>query len=423
MAFKFVRACDWTYTSGVSHLFNSTLRLVYEMWCYCVNGGSSTTTPGGVASAAPYQNFPANYFEGTSVLATGTDGTTSVSSAQLFSSASASFTSAMVGKHLVVWKPGSDSSDDSIYPIRAVPNANTLIVESRCGGTPHPVTLRPGFTDKSGVHYRIIDLGVVQPLVPANGNFIVFQTTASLFNAGQANTQFQILYRAGGATNGLIVSPAGTWNGSAFTDGTAEIQTAVWSGGSGTAYMNMIADKGALIFFSETPSGRFVLHLEIPVRQYTQVQDPNPVVFQQHSSYTTYFRTDISNDGWGGGFRTVNTLGQAVLSRTLVRGMTGDSADSTWQPSVPGSTQINPYSAFNPLNGKVHSSEAMMAILATGQYTIARMRLRGVRVGPAYYPRYMRFGDFGEWIHMKNGIYLPWDNAVLPFNYFPITVP
>jgi hypothetical protein len=423
MAFKFVRACDWTYTSGVSHLFNTTLRLVYEMWCYCVNGGASTTTPGGVASAAPYQNFPTNYFEGTSVLATGTDGATSASSAQSFSSASASFTSSMVGKHLVLWKPGSDSSDDSIYPIRAVPNSNTLIVESRCGGTPDPVTLRPGFTDRSSINYRVIDLAVVQPLAPANGNFIVFQMTPSTVNVGQANTQFQMIYRLSGAQNGLVVSPGGTWNGSAFTDGLAELQATPWSGGSGTAYMNMIADKAALIFFSETPSGRLAFYLETPFRLYTAVQDPNPVVYQMHTTWGTYFRTDLSNDGWGGGFRVNNHLGQAVLSRTLVRSMSGDSQDSTYAPAVPGGSQTSPYTAFNPLTGRVHSSEAMTAIIATSQYTLARTKCRAMRLGPAYYPRYMRFGDFGEWIHMKNGIYLPWDNSILPFDYFPITVP
>lgn len=422
MAYKFLRAMDWTSSSGTSFILNSTIRLIYEAWCYCVNGGTSTTTPGGVASSG-YQNFPTNYFEGTSVLATGTDGETSASSAQTFTSASGSFTSSMVGKHLVMWKPGSGSSDDSVYPIRAVPNANTLIVESRCGGTPDPITLKPGFTDRTGINYRIIDLAVVQPLVPSNGNYIVFQMNPSIVNPGQANTQFQIIYRFSGQGHGLVVSPAGTWNGSAFTDATTELQLAWVSGGSGVAYMNVIADPACLIFFSETPSGRLALYIETPYRQYSLAQDPNPVVYQHHAIWNTYFRTDLSNDGWAGGFRTVNSLGQAVLSRTLVRGMTGDGQDSTFQPGVPGGSQTNPYCAFNPLSGKVHSSEAMMAIIATGQYTVARMKCRAMRLGPAYYPRYMRFGDFGEWIHMKNGIYLPWDNALLPFDYFPITVP
>jgi hypothetical protein len=54
-------------------------------------------------------SVPAGFFEGASVLAAGNDGSTSALGATLTTSASIPFTSAMIGKHVVIWSNGSST--------------------------------------------------------------------------------------------------------------------------------------------------------------------------------------------------------------------------------------------------------------------------------------------------------------------------
>lgn len=416
MAFKFVRALDWTGQADAIDCFSGVIRFMYEFWGYCVNGTSALTTPGGVPTSTPFQTFPTNHFEGTSVLTTGNDGVTSASSSQTFTSAAAAFTSSLIGKHLVTWKPGSDSTDDSIYPIRAVPNSTTLIVESRCGGTPDPTTLKPGFTDRTGVHYRIVDLSVVFALTPADGNYLVLQLDGPSVNTGQANSQIQIFRRVSAQQWGFVLSPNGSWTGGSFTSSTAEFTFNTFGGGSpGIAWISMVGDKASLQVYANTGFGSTSFWWEIPTRLYPQASDPNPLAVNVNAAATTFFTNAFNTN-----IRTVGADNVVRLCQVLVRGTQGDGQDSTHR-TIPGVSQTDPMSSVNPLTGRALSSECMVAMLQTGQYFHSRMKLRTLRQAGAYWTKYMRFGDFGEWLHVQNGLLIPWDNAILPIPFLPLS--
>ena len=411
MAYKFIRAIEYVPTSTTASLA-STYKLLYEAWCYCLNGGASPTTPGGLAATTP-SNFPANFLEGTSVLATGTDGETVAGSSQVFSSASANFSTSVVGKHLVAWKPGSGSTDDSIYMIRARPSTTTLVIEARNGGTPDSLTGKPALTTRSGIVYRIIDLPSVTSL-GSDGQYMVLQMNPSLVNPGQASSQVQFLRRASGVTAGIVVSPGGTWNGSAFTDGTVEVTGGGFGGGSqSTGYMTVIVDEASMMLHARGGFGTMAIHVEAPTRVYTLAQDPNPITWLVTSSATMFDGTN----GSGNSMRMIGTDNVARTCRLIVRSLAGDGQDVAHR-TVPGATMTDAGPSVNPGNGKVMSSETLLGTMATGQYTFARAKMRGIRLAGAYYPSFMRLGDLGEWIHIQNGIYWPWDNAVLPINLF-----
>jgi len=224
MATKFIRALPYT-TGNPSNENAFILKFMYEFWGYCINGGASLNTPGGFPSVSYIGGgLGVNFTEGTSVLASGTDGVTVLggatgSGAAQFASASGTFTSALIGKYLTTWIPGSGSSEDSIYQITAVPNGQTLTINCNNGGTPHPVSQHPIFTARTGIHYRIFDpIAASQSSGIAVGSYIVFQFNSSAINPNANNSQVQVILRNGfGMTSyGLVASPSGSWTGSAF---------------------------------------------------------------------------------------------------------------------------------------------------------------------------------------------------------------
>lgn len=173
------------------------MKWIYEFWGFCVNGTASTTTPGGFASNNGVV-FPTDFTGGTSLMAHGTDGYHPVASGDLFSgdlvftSMSATFTNAMVGKALVMWKPNSNSSEDSIYLITRVINSNQLLININTGGTPNPSTKHPSMTARSGVNYRVVDMVAgheAATVTSALGSFMVLELDAASVNPGQGNAQ------------------------------------------------------------------------------------------------------------------------------------------------------------------------------------------------------------------------------------------
>lgn len=210
------------------------MKWMYEFWGFCINGTASLTVPGGLA-ANNGTNMPVNFTNGTSLLASGSDGYHPDVPGNLFSGdciftaqSSAPFTASMVGKLLVMWVPNSDSSMDSIYLITQVISSTQIMVNINTGGIPDPTTKHPSMTTRSGVNYRVVDpeVGALAGYFP--GAFIVIQTAASLINPGQANSQIQ--FTQGGPGQGgfsglagsnaqLLVGMSGTgsWNGTTFT--------------------------------------------------------------------------------------------------------------------------------------------------------------------------------------------------------------
>lgn len=211
------------------------LKWIYEFWGFCVNGTSSTTVPGGFATNNGVV-FPTDFTGGTSLMASGTDGYhpavtgDQLSGECLFTSLSANFTVAMVGKALVIWKPNSDSSEDSIYVITRVVNSNQLMININTGGTPNPSTKHPSMTLRTGVNYRVVDMEAAwQSLFAANnaaplGSFLVLNLDAASVNPGQGNaqgiSQIQLTHASRGFTNdfgnflGVAFGGSGQWIGS-----------------------------------------------------------------------------------------------------------------------------------------------------------------------------------------------------------------
>jgi hypothetical protein len=177
----------------------------------CVGGSGSVTTGESVV--------------GLIYLGSGTDGAT-IAGSSVFSAISAPFNQNMVGKYLVMWKQNSGLSDDAIYQITAVPSSSTIVVNPNNGGSPSGTTLHPTFNTRSGINYRIVDVVAASQInTLAPGGYIVFQLNSSAINPGQANSQFQVILRqqtppfSGTQMQnfGLVGSPSGSWNGSAFT--------------------------------------------------------------------------------------------------------------------------------------------------------------------------------------------------------------
>jgi len=197
----------------------------YEFWGFCVNGTASTTVPGGFAANNGVV-MPVNFTGGTGLMASGTDGYHPVVTGDLFSGdcvftaqSSSPFTASMVGKALVMWKPNSDSSEDSIYLITQVLSSTQIMININTGGIPNPTTKHPSMTSRTGVNYRVVDMVTGTPIASMNGSYLVFQTDASSINPGQANSQFQLVHLGAtqGAYYGVTLSGTGSWNGAAST--------------------------------------------------------------------------------------------------------------------------------------------------------------------------------------------------------------
>jgi hypothetical protein len=60
--------------------------------------------------------------------------------------------------------------------------------------------------------------------------------------------------------------------------------------------------------------------------------------------------------------------------------------------------------------------DTLMASTATaGQFSFARCRMRPIRFGFGALPQYYTVGNSGEFIHVINGLLLPWDGSILPY--------
>jgi len=416
---RWLRGCTFT---AATPLPANLLKFMYEFWGYCVNGGTSLSAPGGLAATTP-SSCVTNALEGTSVLASGTDGETTTGSSD-FTSSSATFTSSMVGKHLVVWDPGSGSQEDSIYRILGLVDAHTVKLLPFSGGAPSMIAQQQvGLTTRTGLRFRVVDMNAGASVM-SDGDYIVFQTDASSVNTGQADTQFQFFLR-GSLGVGVVVSPGGTWSGSAFSDGTTEVDVSYFfnGGSSGSeGCITLVADPTFLFMHCQISGSSCggVFHFEIPLRLYPQASDPNPFWFILDGN-NSGIRSDTYQYGNGiwvqcydGTMRKAGALTRALLGN-------GGAQDrfAGYSPLVIGGQFGDTSYAWLPSLSKVFISEALVGSLPTwpvGQMFEARMKMRSVRYVPGGWQSYRRFGDLGEWLHLVNGVCIPWDNGILPYN-------
>lgn len=235
MGMKFIRGMIYPNANfGQGRGVSWRLKWTYEFWGFCVNGTSSTTIPGGFAATNGVV-APTDFTGGTSLMASGTDGSHPAVSGDLFSgncvftSASASFTVSMTGKALVMWKPGSNSSEDSIYLITRVINSTQLMININTGGTPNASTKHPSMTARTGVNYRVVDMELGQQSLTTSsastlGSFLVLNFQASNVNPGQGNgsgiSQVQLTCASRGSVSDSSHSFGVSWGGSGLWNGT-----------------------------------------------------------------------------------------------------------------------------------------------------------------------------------------------------------
>lgn len=428
MARKFCRTLLFT-ENNATRFVSYIMKFMYEFWGYCINSPATVSTPGGLASPTP-STFNVNFTEGTSVLASGTDGVT-VNGQNTFTSATATFTQAMVGKYLTMWVSGSGSSDDSIYQILSVPNANTLVVNVANGGHPDPTTLHPVFTSRTSILYRVFDPDIATASAGAttNGTYIVFQMTPSSGtlanpNTGQANSQIQLIIRNSGQSIGLVCSPAATWTGSAFTDGTTEINPVSNGGGMSNGggfsacVITMVGDlDGVFSYVRDNSSLAGYINFEAPIRVMTQAQDPNPVAMGLDGVtglYGTVFGASIHNH-W-----MPNDVGVIQRHYILAKCINGDGPGVSQIPTGQMLGISDTRIAYSAYRAGVLMSECLMHNPNTSHFVIARAKLKNVRMVPGVIPNFHRLGPNGEYVHIQNGICIPWDNTILPITLAPL---
>lgn len=404
----------------------------------CTNGSGTMSTGGNVTSSSLLTIGSDGYTNATTIFRQ--DGYTD------FFSTSGNFTSNMVGKQLVMWKAGSNSSEDSIYSIIGYRDPNNIIINVNNGGTPAAEIdgYRPSVTTRSSINYRIIDIGAAGTTTGvADGNFLVFQLDATGINTGQANPQLQLLVADTNQRIDFNMSPEGNWNGSAFTSGSSGVRQPNYNASantvrnqqnttsSGTMCITLIGDKDFMIGYAKdsahASSSGFHWHWEIPERLYTQAQDPNPFAVQINGYSTNSnpsFVSSATTYGYGGGFTMRCNDNIYRNYRTTVKALIGDGAPNLFFlndiPRVPGNSLIDTRVAANSLTGTLINSSGFLSLPGVvGQYSLARVRLRKVRFANSSMRIFTRFSGNGDWVLLQQGIAVPWDKTVLPLSLIP----
>ena len=453
---KFLRALVLkppTSGDSANKVLPGIFKVVYEFWGFCVNGGDSLTIPGGFATShvtGSYIEQPAGFQSGSTVLlASGSDGYTQ-QGLPYFSTHTAIFTTASLGKHLVIWKSGSTSTDDSIYPIVGVRDAFSVVVDPTTGGTSiGPSGSVPILTARTGINYRLVDFAAAKGLTTyRQGQHMVLQFDgAADVNPGQRNSQAKLVYRAvSGETDPLQtdvlhihLSPSGSWNGTTFasesyseigSENTVDFSSSGpgtwvlgWPGGD--QFITIIADKTAIILHhayesSLGLSSTFVI--EIPQRLYPQHLDPNLICARNSGCRGVAYGTN----GYGDAHRFFPSPHDTLVRRwpILVRGYM-----NSWWPfnyssnSSIASLNTQQYNIFyNPITNKFLSSDGLLALgtvfsqpSAAGQFSLGRALTRTVRYAPTTnVPVLQRVGDGNDrWIAAAAGILYPWDHAIV----------
>lgn len=423
---RIVRALQYATLTGSRDLCY-VCRLLYEFLGYVISAPATTTTPGAVPAFA-YTTFPANALEGTTVISTGTDGVTTVDT-DFFDSASASFAGTVLNKYLVIWDSTTPGVEDGIYKIVERLTANRVRINVANGGSPHPTTKRPRMTSRSSLKYRLIDLDAVGAVAGwATGQYIVMQLTPSISNVGQANSQFQITIGSGFTAGTIIGSPAGTWNGSLFTDPSGPITTTSngggffnGSGGTALAQMSMWGDKDGVILWFKNNFSSFAsyIHVEAPVRLAAQLQDPNPLLMGCEGVCTLYLSSH--SNGYTNFFMP-GTDGVARRHRMIVKCYSGDGNGENSRPTATASFFGDSRIAKNNLINKALMSRIVLGQVGSPQaeFNLARAVMRYTRIISNQLPPWVMVGTNGEsWLHVQNGICFPWDGTILGTNLIP----
>lgn len=453
---KFLRAFEIqpTPSNGTDGSMSLIWRLVLEFWGFCVNGSNDLVNPGlGSVPTGSFTNLPGGWLTGSTVLLkSGSDGTTSAGLPYFNVTGSQPFSPNLVGKWLTTWQSGSTSTDDSIYLITQWLNSSSIVLDVTYGGTSiGPSGSVPQLTSRNNINYRVVDyVAAAAAGAPySNGQYVVFQfPRANQVNVGQVNSQWQLLGRSANSNISqmkVVLSPSGSWNGSAFSDPSDEIYPEVNSGpgsggwatpdwfhnsGGGHGYVTIIAGLAFLICQAGSehnngmmPNGGSSFHVEVPIRLYPRANDPNPICANNWGNMGVFTAASV---GYGYAHFKFPSPYDTFLTRRfacLVPGYTG----AAWQSQIWGSTQqtldVTRWASmfFNQFQSKFLLPAPILSMPtingqadATGQFSLARARFRSARYIAGGYPYYMRVGDDNDrWIHVGGGVMWPWDNAIV----------
>lgn len=423
---KFVRAHFINTSQSTSAALRWTFKLIYEFWGFCVNGTDDLKVPGGFASSgsvAPVSGaviFPSGFQSGSTVLLkSGTDGMTDLGQ-PFFNTVNPIFSSTYVGKHIVAWKSGSTSSDDSIYEIKQWINSSSVRVFVGQGGTPFTGSLKPGFTTRTNINYRIIDFNAAANLVGSttNDGLVLQFNGAGLVNTGQLNSQCRL--RQNTTNMSIVLSPSGSWTpiSGTFTDSSTETSVNWGSTGTGTGYISLFGAQDYLIAHSRGSwnTAASWLHVEIPARLYPQRLDPNLII---HNIYGSNGINQTLYDTW-------TTLHPPDGTTRLYEGNNRAPLGDGWPTNIVSSPyrlsgvsngRYN-HMVFNVFQNKFIFMDQVLGLTVTDQFVMSRCRVRRARLTAPIVPAFQRIGDLGEWLHVNDGILWPWDNMILPYNLF-----
>lgn len=308
---KFVRSHvigDVAQGQGFSWFF----KLIYEFWGFCVNGGNSLTEAGGfVPNELTGTSMPDGFQNGTgSLIASGTDGYTEAGMPFFKSLNLNAFSASYVGKHIVVWKSGSTSTDDSIYPITQWINSSTIRVDVLAGGTPYSASLHPSFSTRNNINYRIIDFSAAAALPGYTTNdYLVLQFNgAPLVNPGQRLSQARLrrntTYGGSGYNCSIQLSPSGSWRAAGFESGS--YASGSWSSGS------MVNAPGDFKFYM-TSSMRFTGSFVDTATLDAGTTTGSLIVGEASGTYTVLATNVLS-----GNFYLISDPNQPVISGTAL---------------------------------------------------------------------------------------------------------
>jgi len=406
-------------------------RLMWEFWGFCVNGDNGLANPGfGAFAAVSGTQLPVNLTTA-GLLDSGSDGFTAVGE-PFFNTVSQNISSSYVGKWVVMWQSGSNSTDDSIYQITQWFNSGSVRLNVFTGGTPYTGSLHPSLTTRNNINYRIVDFAAAAAVGGSlNSDYMILQfNDAGTVNPGQASSQlkvrFALDYNGSDPIIGLTMSPSGSWglhSGSyGFTDPTSELEHSSNGGGwgslqsAGSGYISFWAASDFFIMHLATTQNFHSngFHVEIPQRLYPQVDDPNPIMMMEWGQDTPS-QTD-SSQMYAGGLYMHNPPDRSTM---LYYGM-GRRFFANDQNAVGGQTNGRLNGAFfNTYQNNFLFTDAVLCNPQTpGQYQLARARMRRARFIAPIIPQFQRIGNNGEWLHVINGIMWPWDNTLLSYNLF-----
>lgn len=424
-------------------------KVLYEFWGFCVNGGESLTVPGGMAAVS----YPANFQSGTTLIAAGNDGST-LFGTDVFESLSTDFTTlnsgSLVGKYLVLWRPGEDSLDDSVYMIKSIEDPTHIRVDVHSGGT-RRLGNHPWFWDRNNIKWRIVDIAKTVDLTGwGSGHYMVLNLVAApTVNPGQQVSQVRYMHLTGSTVgvecvSSLTLSPSGSWNAASgtFTDGTPEQKVTMFIDSTAFAYRGQAlysftaggdfliahvrADNGSSTQNGGVQSGFTSgsgFHIEVPKRLYPAGVDPNPLAW---ATWSNAMPNQIAATYYNG-VRMLSFDGTVRAHTTLVRSPGGTHVRADYTGNAYGTGQWQQFKvpafrfakiSYDSENNEYVTSDGVLSMPLASSFSVSRARLRRVRFTSADLMRASRMGDpisdpYG-WIHLENGVLWPWDNSILP---------